>query len=137
MKQEIKLTLKESLVFSFIRNRRVEQPISSPEIEPHVSMAGSQIRKVVNGLRKKGLPINANAQGYYMAETPSELSGYVNSFDSRIKEQQEACAGLAGITDVNEWIKLVKYHESFDVVVIDENIQANLFDEFDDNLKYS
>lgn len=61
---------------------------------------GADMRSVVNALRVKGYPICAIGEGYYYAQTSSELSEYIYSFQGRIDKQQEACDGLKGSHDL-------------------------------------
>lgn len=55
---------------------------------------GADIRSVINALRVKGYPICGNSEGYFYAQTNTELLRYIESFQGRIDKQQEACNGL-------------------------------------------
>jgi hypothetical protein len=55
---------------------------------------GADIRSIINSLRKKGLPILANGNGYYYSKSTIEIKEYIESFRGRIRKQQEALAGL-------------------------------------------
>ena len=55
---------------------------------------GANMRSIIHALRVKGYPICANGNGYYYAQTSTELSEYIVSLNSRIDKLQEASNGL-------------------------------------------
>lgn len=57
-------------------------------------MSGADMRSIIHALRVKGFPICANGKGYYWAQTPKEISEYVDLFRGRIEDQERACEGM-------------------------------------------
>lgn len=96
------LTDLQSQVLTMITVRSKEKPITSHELMTFLNIqdkdgkVGANLRSVVNTLRDKAFPICANSNGYYYPQTPEELEEYIESFQRRIDQQQEACDTLKG-----------------------------------------
>lgn len=45
----------------------------SAHIERALNMSGNELRKLVNRLRRKGIPVGSNRDGYYFAVTAGEV----------------------------------------------------------------
>lgn len=94
------LTDAQQRVLTMITDRAKNHPITSHElmlfldIKDKDGKVGANLRAVVNALRDKGFPICANGKGYYYPQTPEELQQYIESFQNRINQQQEACNNL-------------------------------------------
>jgi biotin operon repressor len=80
--------------------RHKDKPIRGCELSTAIDIKdkdgkeGANLRSVINSLRDKGFPICANGDGYYYPENPQELEEYIESFQRRIDQQQEACDNL-------------------------------------------
>lgn len=55
---------------------------------------GSDLRAIVNALRRKGYPICANGTGYYYPRSRKEIEEYVDSLQGRILKMTEAHDGM-------------------------------------------
>ncbi len=94
------LTKLQSAVYHAIKEHTKLNPIASPEIAEIVRLetvdgkAGSNLRSVINILRDKGYAICANQDGYYYAQTAEQLREYIEEFQERIDQQQQACNAL-------------------------------------------
>ena len=53
-----------------------------------------QITKAIEKLRKSGVPICANGEGFFLAETAEELSAYLRAFDRRMLQMQKTRLAL-------------------------------------------
>jgi hypothetical protein len=81
------------------RARGPENPLLSPEIETHFltynqKLIGSEIRAMVNYLRRNKSPIGSNAGGYFLAVSRQELDFTVNHLQERISAINSAVQGL-------------------------------------------
>jgi len=94
------LTDTQQRVLTMIADREKNHPITSHELMVFLDIkdkdgkVGANLRSVVNTLRDKGFPVCANGKGYYYPQTPEELQDYIESFQNRINQQQEACNNL-------------------------------------------
>ena len=55
---------------------------------------GANLRAVINALRDKEYPVCAGGRGYYYPQASDELQEYIDSFQNRIDQQQQACDNL-------------------------------------------
>ena len=60
---------------------------SSMELEQTLGVSGTDLRKIVNRLRRKGIPIASDRSGYFYAQTAGE--GYAT-----IRQLQKMASGL-------------------------------------------
>jgi hypothetical protein len=99
------ITELQAMVFELIRYRFKQNPITGKEILRHIRVKGTgrekkgaNLRSVINTLRDKGFAICAGSKGYYYPMNTGELDEYVDDFQSRIDQQQQACDALKTIS---------------------------------------
>ena len=63
--------------------------VSSVELERTMGISGTDLRKIVNRLRRKGIPIASDRNGYFYAQTASEVY-------STIRQLQKMSSGRHG-----------------------------------------
>ena len=68
--------------------------ITSGEISRLTKLSGATIRKAVNDVRSKFVPIASDGEGYFIAETPEELNHTIAQINSRIHMMIRAREGL-------------------------------------------
>ncbi len=73
-------TLKAKLSIHNIRN-----PILSEVLERELDCAGSVIRDGVLSLRRNGVPVASGADGYFVAESFTEIESTIEHLRSRMK----------------------------------------------------
>ncbi len=71
-----------------------ENHITSRRLEAITDLKGTAIRKEVNKLRTEGNPIASDANGYYIATTPEELTATIRNLESRRNAMNRAIEGL-------------------------------------------
>ena len=83
-------------VIEYLKNYRVGEAnaVTSRELERIFHLRGAELRKMVNRLRRKGIPLCSDAQGYYYAETEEELNHTVRQLLSRSREIAAAAVGM-------------------------------------------
>ena len=109
----IKLKNSESFVLALIQNRTVEEPISSTEMTKTLNCCDSDIRKYVNHLRLKKIPICSTRRGYFMAQNNLQLMEYLASLSSRINEIEKTKKSLETINDISKWHDEIEFDESY------------------------
>ena len=72
------------------RKRRV----SSAELERVLNISGTELRKLVNRLRRKGVPIASDRQGYFYAATAGEVYTTIRQLRQMAAGLEKAIAGL-------------------------------------------
>ena len=72
-----------------------ENHITSRDLESITNLKGSEIRAEVNRLRTAGAPIASDANGYYIATTPEELTATIRNLQSRRNAMNRAIEGLS------------------------------------------
>jgi hypothetical protein len=106
------LTETQNKVLGLISSKDKEHPITSYQLSRQAAIEdkdhkiGANLRSVVNALRDKGYPICASNEGYYYPQRPEELADYIQSFNKRIEQQQNARDALAN--RLMGWIASIK-----------------------------
>lgn len=73
--------------------------IKSAELESRLHMSGNDLRKLVNRLRKKGVPIASGREGYYYAATAGEVYTTIRQLQDMERGLQAAIRGLETALD--------------------------------------
>jgi hypothetical protein len=71
--------------------------VFSKELERVFRCKGTEIRRMVNELRTKGVPICSCSRGYYYAENASDIQETIAHLDGRMSKIKAAQGGLRGI----------------------------------------
>ena len=69
----------------------------SKQLEAAFSCKGSEIRKCINSLRTRGIPICSSMEGYYYSENADDISGTINQLRGRVKKIECAQNGMSQI----------------------------------------
>jgi len=95
------LTHLQNKVLLIVSKHLKDKPITGKEISEQIGLMdrqkfkeGADIRSIISALRIKGYPICAIGNGYFYADTYTELTRYIDSFQARIDAQIQACDGL-------------------------------------------
>ncbi len=72
------------------RKRRV----SGVELERALKLSGTDLRKLVNRLRRKGVPIASDRQGYFYAATAGEVYTTIRHLRQMVTGLEKAISGL-------------------------------------------
>lgn len=98
MADKLILSRVERRVYDILKfHKGVENPIKSKEIEDHLAMDGSNVRRVVNQLRAVGVPVCSGCKGYYIAANENELNKTIAHLQSRKAGIDVALQGLLSI----------------------------------------
>nr|WP_325215146.1 hypothetical protein [uncultured Oscillibacter sp.] len=73
--------------------------IKSAELERAMEMSGTDLRKLVNKLRRKSIPICSGADGYFYAKTAGDILRTIRQLKVMIKGLQAAVDGLEAALD--------------------------------------
>lgn len=68
--------------------------VSSGELERVLAISGNELRKKINLLRRRAIPIAADQHGYYYAETAGEVYATIRSLQKMRDGLNAAIAGL-------------------------------------------
>ncbi len=66
----------------------------SKQLEAAFSCKGTEIRRCINMLRSKGIPICSCVNGYFYSDNTEDISSTVNQLYSRISKIEQAKDGL-------------------------------------------
>lgn len=94
------LTETQHKVLTMITGRPKNNPITGHELMTFLDIrdkngnVGANLRAVINALRDKEYPVCAGGRGYYYPQASDELQEYIDSFQNRIDQQQQACDNL-------------------------------------------
>lgn len=69
------------------------------ELERRLHMSGNDLRKLVNRLRKLGVPIASGREGYYYAATAGEVYATIRQLKDMERGLQAAIHGLENALD--------------------------------------
>ncbi len=68
--------------------------VSGAELERALGLSGTDLRKLVNQLRRQGIPIASDRQGYFYAATASEVYTTIRQLRQMVTGLEKAIAGL-------------------------------------------
>lgn len=68
--------------------------VSGAELERALSLSGADLRKLVNRLRRRGVPIGSDRQGYFYAATAGEVYTTIHQLRQMVTGLEKAIAGL-------------------------------------------
>ncbi len=70
--------------------------VSGSDLERALNISGTDLRKLVNRLRRQGVPIASDRQGYFYAATAGEVYTTIRQLQQMVNGLQKAIAGLEG-----------------------------------------
>ena len=73
--------------------------VSGAELERALGLSGTDLRKLVNRLRRKGVPIASDRQGYFYAATAGEVYTTIRQLRQMVTGLEKAIAGLEEALD--------------------------------------
>lgn len=87
----------------FLRNEHTGKAnaVLSSVIEHRFGCKGTEVRRMVNDLRCRGVPICSCAFGYYYGANDTEIKRTVSSLTNRIKKIQSAVNGMSSCLKKN------------------------------------
>lgn len=80
-----------------IQHKGKVNAVKSKEIEAAFHCKGAEVRRMVNDLRCKGVPICSCNEGYYYAESDQDVCFTIAHLYGRIKKMQAAKQGMHDI----------------------------------------
>ncbi len=79
------------------RGRR--RTVKSAELERSLHLSGTDLRKLVNRLRRKGVPIGSSRDGYFYAKTAGEVYATIRQLQVMEQGLRAAIQGLESALD--------------------------------------
>ena len=73
--------------------------IKSAELEKALGLSGTNLRKLVNRMRRRGVPIGSNRDGYFYAVTGGEVYGTIRQLQAMVQTLEAAIHGLETVLD--------------------------------------
>lgn len=73
--------------------------IKSVELERSLHMSGTDLRKLINQLRRKSIPICSSQDGYFYAKTAGDIVRTIRKLEMMIQGLQAAVNGLTAALD--------------------------------------
>ena len=70
--------------------------VSGSDLERALNISGTDLRKLVNRLRRQGVPLASDRQGYFYAATAGEVYTTIRQLQQMVNGLQKAIAGLEG-----------------------------------------
>ncbi len=70
--------------------------VNGAELERALNLSGTDLRKLVNKLRRKGIPIASDRQGYFYAVNAGEVYTTIRQLRQMSNGLEKAIAGLEG-----------------------------------------
>ncbi|MCI8397984.1 MAG: hypothetical protein HFF90_01075 [Oscillibacter sp.] len=68
--------------------------VKSAELERVLHISGTELRKLVNQLRREGVPIASNREGYFYARTAGEVYSTIRQLRLMVQGLEAAIHGL-------------------------------------------
>lgn len=98
--------MKEEQLTAYLKGayRGRQRTIKSAELERVLHMSGTDLRKLVNKLRRKSVPICSGRDGYFYAKTAGDIVRTILALRVMIKGLQAAVDGLLAALDKFEEI---------------------------------
>jgi biotin operon repressor len=79
-----------------------EKAVRSAELERILGISGTDLRKLINRLRRKGIPIGSCPEGYYYARTAGEVYSTIRQLRGMVNGLEAAIHGLEQSLDAFE-----------------------------------
>ena len=76
-----------------------QHPVKSAELERALDISGTDLRKLVNKLRRKGVPICSGRDGYFYAKNAGDILRTIRQLKIMIRGLQAAVDGLVAALD--------------------------------------
>ena len=73
--------------------------VKSVELEQVLGISGTDLRKLVNRLRRKGIPIGSSREGYFYARTAREVYSTIRQLQGMVHGLEAAIRGLEQALD--------------------------------------
>ena len=71
-----------------------DNTVSARTIEQAFRLDGAEVRRCIHRLRRKGVPICSDTNGYFYAQNQGEIDRTIRSMSSRIIKMESARNGL-------------------------------------------
>ncbi len=76
-----------------------QRTVKSSELERALNLSGTDLRKLVNRLRRKGVPIGSSRDGYFYAKTAGEVYATIRQLQVMEQGLRAAIQGLESALD--------------------------------------
>lgn len=88
--------MKEKRILSYLKGACPGRKyrVSGSELERALGLSGSELRRLVNHLRQKGVPIASDRRGYFYAVTAGEVYTTIRQLRQMMTGLEKAIAGL-------------------------------------------
>ena len=73
--------------------------VRSAELEHVLNLSGTELRKLVNRMRRRGIPIASSRDGYFYARTAGEVYSTIRQLSGMVNGLNAAIAGLEKALD--------------------------------------
>ena len=73
--------------------------VSGAELERALSLSGTDLRRLVNRLRRRGMPVASDRSGYFYAVTAGEVYTTIRQLKQMVAGLEKAIAGLEASLD--------------------------------------
>lgn len=71
------------LNYIFENHKGKDNPVTSAQLEGIFGIKGCEVRTVIRGLRRRGIPIGTSIKGYFYCVTEDEYNHLINDLRSR------------------------------------------------------
>lgn len=68
--------------------------VKSADLEAALHISGTDLRKLINRLRKRGIPIASSREGYFYAATAGEVYSTIRQLQGMVRGLERAISGL-------------------------------------------
>lgn len=88
--------MREETLLAYLKGACAGQryTVKGAELEQVLEISGTDLRKLVNRLRKKGVPIGSSKAGYFYAETAGEVYATIRQLQAMVRGLEGAIRGL-------------------------------------------
>ncbi|NBI65958.1 HTH domain-containing protein [Pseudoflavonifractor sp. 60] len=93
--------MREEQFFSYLKGACPGRKyrVSGAELERALNLSGTDLRRLVNRLRRKGIPIASDRHGYFYAVTAGEVYTTIRQLKQMEAGLEKAIAGLEASLD--------------------------------------
>ena len=88
--------MRENQLLTYLRDACLGRAyrVSGAELERVLDVSGTELRKLVNRLRRKGVPIASDRSGYFYARTAGEVYATIRQLRKMVSGLEAAIRGL-------------------------------------------
>lgn len=93
--------MKQEQLLAYLKGACAGRRLTVPgaELEQVLHLSGTDLRKLVNRMRRNGVPIGSSREGYFYARTAGEVYATIRQLQAMVRGLEAAIGGLESVLE--------------------------------------